>query len=88
MKTQVCTICGEDKPANTNYFEKMANNRSGLRYQCRFCKNAARQKARGKVLPGAFFNLDKADKVDGYDTEADLLERELSEELIKMPRGR
>ena len=83
MQTQTCKICKVDKPATTEYFEPMEGNISGLRYQCKECRYIQRHGPRTeeKKTPAVHFNVEKADVPDAYDTEADLLERELSLEM-------
>lgn len=53
MDTKICTKCGEEKPATTEYFHRQPRGKFGFCAQCKRCtslyyqKNKARYKARG-----------------------------------------
>lgn len=39
VKTKICTKCGEEKPATTEYFYRNKNLKLGLSYYCKTCGN-------------------------------------------------
>lgn len=56
MTTKICSQCGEEKPATTEYFNKWTRSKCGLRAYCKMCekeynreyykKNAEKRKQR------------------------------------------
>jgi hypothetical protein len=46
MKTKVCTVCGEEYPATTDYFYAHHNKRDGLETRCIFCRRKYQKKYR------------------------------------------
>jgi len=48
MKTKKCTNCNESKPATIEFFVSRKGTKSGIRNQCKDCKNKKLNKSRQK----------------------------------------
>ena len=46
METKVCTKCGEEKPATTEFFYKLKRGYLGLEAQCKVCRKAYKKRWR------------------------------------------
>lgn len=84
MTTKICSQCGEEKPATTEYFNKWARSKCGIRAYCKMCekeynreyykKNAEKRKQRYEK---------NADKVKQYNKEHSEERAEYSKQYYK-----
>ena len=44
MTTKICSQCGEEKPATTEYFNKWTRSKCGLRAYCKMCEKRIQQR--------------------------------------------
>ena len=49
MKTKVCTVCKQEKPATLEYFAKQSRSKDGLQCKCKICNKKYREENKKQV---------------------------------------
>lgn len=80
MRIQKCRICKRDLDLSAEYWFRNSKSASGYQSICKAC-DLARRKIRRQKANGVSCAVPKSELDDGYNTEADIMERDLSEKL-------
>jgi len=54
MKTKTCTVCKEQKPADTKHFHKMRSGKFGLHSKCKECRSRENTGADDEIVEMSF----------------------------------